>query len=385
MARQRVENINPEILRQCREQIGLSVEQAQQKARLRTLADIEEGKIYPTVNQIEELAKRYYVPAWVFLREELPDKYCFNKSSAAFRQFQQNPICDYDIRTLIANVERFREFLLELRDDLEEPIPPFSPPALETTEPKATAESIRQWLGCSKMAYSHKEWRQMLENNNVFIFTTSKYPGLLKVESDIFRGLCIYYEILPIIAINSSDTHKAQSFTLFHELGHLLKKQNSLDKQEEIERQGDEEKWCDKFAGEVLMPEDDFLSEASTFMHEESLPDQIEQLDELAKKFRVSTYAFLVRMRHLNVINQAQYREMGDQLRRNYFASKKKQQEQPQPISRNIAKEALEKYGSIYSKAVTQTYRNEEIGLNKFCKLFGIKKASDVLKLEAML
>ena len=50
-----------------------------------------------------------------------------------------------------------------------------------------------------------------------------------------------------------------------------------------------------------------------------------------------------------------------------------------------MAKEALEKYGSIYSKAVTQTYRNQEIGLNKFCKLFGIKKASDALKLEAML
>ena len=384
MARQQVENINPEILRQCREQIGLSIEQAQQKAKLKTLADIEEGKIYPTVNQIEQLAKRYYVPVWVFLREELPDKYRFNKS-AAFRQFQRNPICDYDIRSVIANVERFRKFLLELRNDLEEPIPPFSPPALRETEPKAIAESIRRWLGCSKKAYSHKEWRQMLENNNIFVFTTNKYTGPLKVGPDKFRGLCIYYEILPIIVINSSDTHKAQSFTLFHELGHLLKKQSSLDKQEEIERQGDEEKWCDKFAGEVLMPEDDFLREASTFTHEESLQNQIEQLEDLAKKFKVSTYAFLVRMRHLDFIDQVQYREIGDQLRRNYFASKKKQQEQPQPISRNIAKEALEKYGSIYSKAVTQTYRNEEIGLNKFCKLFGIKKASDALKLEAML
>ena len=384
MASQRVENINPEILRQCREQIGLSVEQAQRKAQLRTLADIEEGKISPTVNQIEKLAKRYHVPAWIFLREKLPDKYCFN-ISPAFRQFQNNPICDYDIRSVIANVERFRKLLLELRDDLEEPIPPFSPPALETTDPKATAESIRRWLGCSKMAYSHKEWRQMLENNNVFVFTTNKYTGPLKVKPDKFRGLSIYYEILPIIVINSSDTHKAQSFTLFHELGHLLKKQNSLDKQEEIETQGDEEKWCDKFAGEVLMPEDDFLRKASTFIYEKSLQDRIKQLYDLGKEFRVSAYAFLIRMRHLNVINQAQYREMENQLRRNYLALKKEREEQKQPISRNMAKEALEKYGSIYSRAVTQTYRNQEIGLNKFCKLFGIKKASDALKLEAML
>ena len=34
MAKQRIENINPQILRQCREQIGLSIEQAEKKAVL---------------------------------------------------------------------------------------------------------------------------------------------------------------------------------------------------------------------------------------------------------------------------------------------------------------------------------------------------------------
>ena len=233
------------------------------------------------------------------------------------------------------------------------------------------------------MAYKLTEWKRMLEDKNVFIFTTSKYPGWSKVAPDEFRGLSIYYDTLPIIVINNSDALKAQSFTLFHELGHLLKKQSVLDEQKEMEIQGDEEKWCDMFAGEVLMPQEDFLHEVETFSDEEPLEKQIKQIKKLANKFQVSSYAFLVRMRHLDIITQSQYNQLVDQLRKNYLAYKNKLK--GGGISRNIAKEALEQYGTIYSKAVAQMYRNQEIGLHKFCKLFGIKKVSDVLQLEASL
>ena len=384
MANQQVKKVKPKILRQCREQIGLSVEQAEKKACLKTLASIEAGEKYPTINQIESLAKQYHVPAWVFLEEELPDKYCFNKS-AAYRKFQNSSISGYEVRSVIANVERFRELLLELREDMEDPIQPFSLPKLIAKDFKAAAETIRQWLKCSEMAYPLDEWKRMLENNNVFIFTTGKYNGWSKVPANEFRGLSIYHNILPIIVINDSDTHKAQSFTLFHELGHLLKKQSVLDTQEGIEIQEDEEKWCDKFAGEVLMPQDDFLREIEAFSGEESLQRQLEQIDKLARKFKVSSYAFLVRMRHLNVINQSDYNGIKNELIMGYLAYKKKLKERQTIISRNRAREVLNQYGTIYSGAVVQTYRNQEIGLHKFCKLLGIRKVSDALYLETLL
>ena len=389
MANQRIENINPQILRHqpsnsasCREQIGLSIEQAEKKAALSNLTGIEAGKRYPTIKQIEKLAKRYHVPTWIFLEKELPAKYRFD-NFASFRKFWNNPVNVYEVRAVIANVEQLRELLLEFKDDIEEPIKPFLPPRVKENDSKITAEIIRQWLGCTNMAYSLGEWKRMLEDKNVFIFTTSKYPGWSKVEPDKFRGLSIYHDTLPIIVINNSDTHKAQSFTLFHELGHLLKKQSVLDEQKEMEIQGDEEKWCDMFAGEVLMPQKDFLREVETFSHQEPLEKQIRQIGKLAGRFQVSSYAFLVRMRHLNSVNPSQYNELINQLRQNYLAYKNKLK--GGGISRNIAKEALEQYGTIYSKAVAQMYRNQEIGLHKFCKLFGIKKVSDALKLEASL
>ena len=382
MANQRIENINPQILRQCREQIGLSIEQAEKKANVNKLTSIEAGEKYPTIKQIENLAKRYHVPTWVFLEKELPAKYHFD-SFASFRKFRHSPINVYEVRSVIANVERFRELLLEFRDDIEEPIQPFLPPKIIESDLKATAEIIRQWLGCTEMPYPLMEWKRMLEDKNVFIFTTSKYSNWSKVAPDQFRGLSIYYDTLPIIVINNSDTYKAQSFTLFHELAHLLKKQSVLDEQKEVEIQGDEEKWCDMFAGEVLMPREDFLRKVGTFSHEEPLEKQIKHIERLAEESQVSSYAFLVRMRHLDVVTQSQYNELVDQLRKNYLAYKNKMK--GGGISRNIAREALEQYGTIYSKAVAQMYRNQEIGLHKFCKLLGIKKVSDALKLEASL
>ena len=352
------------------------------------------------------------MPTWVFLEKELPAKYCFD-NFASFRKFRNNPISGYEVRSVIANVEQLRELLLEFRDDIEEPIQPFSPPRVIESDFKAIAEIVRQWLGCTKMSYSLIEWKRMLEDKNVFIFTTSKYRSWSKVEPDKFRGLAIYYDTLPIIVINNSDTYKAQSFTLFHELGHLLKKQSVLDEQKEMEIQGDEEKWCDMFAGEVLMPEEDFLREVKTLSHQEPLEKQMKQIEKLARKFQVSSYTFLVKMRHLNSINQSQYNEIVVQSGKNYPAYKNKLREggisrniekkaleqygtiyskaregeisrsiatevleqygtiyskvRERKISRNIAKDALEQYGTIYSKAVAQMYRNQEISLHKFC------------------
>ena len=114
MANQRIENINPQILRQCREQIGLSVEQAERKAKLSNLAGIETGERYPTIKQIENLAKRYHVPTWVFLEKELPAKYRFD-NFASFRKFRNNPISGYEVRSVIANVEQLQRIVARIQ------------------------------------------------------------------------------------------------------------------------------------------------------------------------------------------------------------------------------------------------------------------------------
>ena len=386
MARRRVEQINPAILRECREQIGLSLEQAQKKEP--NLEKIEKGEIRPTFNQLAKLADLYHVPQWVFLKEALPVRYSFNKSIPAFRQFadSSHDFDDHRMRVVTANVARFRELILELRNDMEEPIPRFSPPPVTSDIPKL-ARSVRKWLGRSESeSCTFEQWKHAFEDNGVFVFMTSKFPGWSKVDPNLFRGLSIYQNRLPIIVINNSDVLGAQSFTLFHELGHLLKQQSVFDVEVSSASSGPE-KWCDKFAGEVLMPQTIFRQETQTFSLTETVSEQLQQIKRISEKFHVSPSACAVRMRHLDMVGPQRYKAITNLLREEYKQSQERRRNSDVPLRRNIAKEVLNQYGSLYSGVVVQAYQNRDIGLHKLCKLLGIKRAShalNVLKLQAM-
>ena len=385
MTRQRVENIHPDILRQCREQIGLDIEEVQRKISIKTLDKIEGGEVKPTFNQLANLANLYQVPQWVFLRDKLPIRYQFSASIHAFRQFSDScsAFNDYKVRSVTANVVRFRELILEFRKDMGEPVPLLSLPSWNSNILNL-ARSVRNWLGCRETTHhDFQGWKKLIEDKYIFVFMTSKYSSWSKVDPSLFRGISIYEDTMPIVVINDSDAHKAQSFTLFHELGHLLQKQSVFDPGETI-NQSESEKWCDQFAGEVLMPRTIFLREATEPLTGDK-HEQLYQLEKIAKKFFVSKYACIVRMKHLNTIDQRSYYRIVSWLKEEYEQIKQAQRDKTTQISRNIAKETLNQYGGIYSRAVIQAYREQEIGLHKLCKLLSIKKAATALQLENML
>ena len=384
MARPQVENVNHRILRDCRKQIGLDLKEASKKISIKPdrLSKLESGEIYPTFKQLEKLAEVYCVPQWVFLRDKLADEYDFTQHMPAFRKFsQQSPIFDdYRTRVVTARVEQFRELILELRANMDEPVEPFSPPPLQEDFADMAA-SVRKWLDVKK-PYLFKEWRQVFESKGIFVFLTSKFNHWSQLNSNV-RGFSVYKEILPIIVINDSDTYKAQSFTLFHELGHLLRGESVMDKQQRASYSPTgTEKWCDQFAGEALMPRDAFLHKIEGITIAGKVEEYIGEIDKVANHFQVSRLACAMRMRQLEKITANKYAEV------HRFLSKKNQEWKSEikdkniPFARTIHKEKLNQYGGIYCGAVVQAYRNQEIGLHKLCKLFGLKSATDGIQLE---
>ena len=372
----RVDNVNPAILRQCREQMALKVESVKKKVRL--IEDIEDGVRLPTYKQLDALADLYKVPRWVFISEELPPEYDFVESVPAFRQFARQTeevFSDPKVRGLVAQVGRLRELALELREDIGEPIEPLSFPKVEgpSNSHSEIANAIRSWLKV-KGNLAFPGWRSKLEQKGIFVFMTDKYQSWSHIEKETFRGLSIYHPVLPIIIVNDSDAKKAQSFTLLHELGHLFRQENAVDSWSDQNKSV--EKWCDKLAGEILMPRAPFLNEAN---HADM--DSLEAVKKVAEEFHVSPYACLVRLRDLRKISQDTYSEFVGELEREYRELQKKRRENPGGVSRNRAQETLNQYGGIYTDALFQAYYNEELSLHKLSKLFGLKRASQVLKL----
>ena len=378
MAKRVVENINKEILCECREQVGMDLLEV--KKKVPKIAEIEQGTQKPTFKQLETLAKLYRVPRWVFIAESLPEEYQFVRAVPAFRQFANSDTEAFDdskVRGLVAKVERFRSLILELREDMSEAVGAFTPPRIQQdANPNNVARQIENWLKIPERRPDFTQWKAMLEEKGIFIFMTSKYKGWSHIERELLRGMAIYHSTLPIIIINDSDARKAQSFTLFHELGHLLRKENALDDWKEQTKRI--EKWCDKLAGNVLMPADKFHGAVQGV-------DDWAEVKKIARTFKVSSYACLVRMRQLRIIDQTKYNDYEVQLQNEYKALRKKLQDNPGGPARNRPVEVLNQYGHIYTKALFQAYHNKEIGLHKLSQLFDLKKTSYVLQMEGQL
>ncbi|GAG84899.1 unnamed protein product, partial [marine sediment metagenome] len=102
-------------------------------------------------------------------------------------------------------------------------------------------------------------WRKILQDFGIFIFKDA-------FKNDEISGFCLYDLEFPIIYINNSHPKTRQIFTLFHEIGHLLMKTSGIDKEKDdfIDRLSQTDKsvelFCNKLAGEFLVPEKDFIS-----------------------------------------------------------------------------------------------------------------------------
>ncbi len=360
---------NPQVLRQCREQMNLSRDDVAKKVP--SIEQMEEGSKRPTYIQLDKLAKLYEVPRWVFISKVLPPEYHYGPKPS-FRRFRgAQAFQDSKVRKLVVRVERYRDLLMELREYLDDAVIPFSAPDVRNLSPREAASSARRWLKL-EAPLGFADLRENLEEKSVFIFLTSKYRGWSHIDKEAFRGLCLLHETMPIIIVNDSDARKARSFTLMHELGHLLGGKTSIDSWQESD--DGEEVWCNQFAGSVLMPEEE-VSELSDV-------SELEAIKRHARRFRVGPYAFLVRMRQLGRITQEQYGAFENALKGEYKRQREKLQKSKGGLKRNRTKEMRTQFGNPFVRTVLTAWHHKELSVLKAAYLLDIKSLAQLYELD---
>ena len=303
--------INKETLKYLREHIGITLPYIERitkydEKKYLLWEDINSCN-FPTCLQAKTIAKCFHIPfAGLYMNakdiklQHIPKMYNMRtiRGNGSFD--------DSSLNLAIMDLLYSRELLISTKNELQESLPAFSL-SIVGTDVKQWADSIRQIFKlelkdqCS-LPSKRKFYlyiRNKIEKQGVFI------QGFSGVDTEIARGVAIYNDIYPIIGINNDDRYPAKTFSIIHELVHIIKRQSTMcnDMVTSFSAQ-QEEVFCNAVAGEVLVPEQAIM----TLVKNRKIKDFTEDnIASLADVFSVSKEVISRRLLDVGEISKPEY------------------------------------------------------------------------------
>ena len=260
-----------------------------------------------TFNQLRKVAE-YFGRGVLFFMEDGP----VDEMQVHTPQFRtlanQKPELTPILKKLIERVEKQRAIYLSLLEDLDETERlHFAPPALPRKDLRGAAIATRKWLGLAD-ENNFESYRTAIETQGALVFRSNGYNGKWQIpKQSPILGFTLYDPSCPIIVIKKLQWDSQQSFTLMHELGHmLLHKSSSIDDEHDLQSRQGHERDANAFAGYLLVP-DDFLAR----IRDRDRPAEVSQydvwLEPLRKAWGVSSEVILRRLLDEGRLPQSQY------------------------------------------------------------------------------
>lgn len=306
MGRKNYAFVNPQMLVWARSETPFetleSVEEISPSITAKNLEAWEKGDDYPSITEAKKLASLYKLPfATFYLSEEPARKVKRYTDRRTLKGFYSENI-SYALWSEIQRIESNRDSIVEFTED-ETPVRAI--PSIPNNDIIEIATAIRAYLGLdtplrSKTAYGANPfnyYRNIVERNNIIVAQVSG------VDIEEMKGLSIYFDSYPIIAINNKDYDRSKVFSLFHELAHIFRRSSSLCTIDMDEHSDQEETICDRIAAAALMPEEAFKQIANECITRIGAVNSI-CIDRIAGRFGVSTISALRRMHETKVISR---------------------------------------------------------------------------------
>lgn len=367
--------ITPTLLSWARDRMRLSVPDAASKSGFEpeVLQAWESGRRRPTVGQARQIAQAYKVPfAALFLSEppdapiELPHDYRRVAGTAI-------GTIGFDILAVVQEARSRRDIALELYE-----LSNSSPRVLRRTltvqnNPEDSSselrhalavslETQRQWRN-SRIAFN--AWRAAVENLGVLVFQESA------IGLEVLRGFSLDTRPLPVIMVNRSDGYASRSFTLLHELTHiLLHNAGMCDLTSSTARPPEEQRvevFCNAVAAATLMPTRELLRHPLLNVARRLNQWSDREIQDLASHFSVSREALLRRLLTLERTSQRFY----EQKRNEYI-----QEARTRPTRSGFVMppvDAISRLGRPYVRLVLSAYNNRSVTSSDASEFLGVK------------
>lgn len=306
---ERIHSINAERIAWCCADQGIALDDLAREIGVSpgTLDAVMRGEGGLSFRQLSTMAEYFGRGVLFFLEQG-----AVNDAQVHSLQFRslanRQPDLSPRLRRLIERVERQRDIYLALREDVDaDELPRFSPPRLEGLGSAEAAGVVRSWLGLGPRN-DFGSYRRAIEARGVLVFRSNGYAGKWQIEKDSpVSGFALYDPHAPVIVVKKQDSEARQSFTLMHELGHLLLHRASwIDDEEDMQSYEGHEAEANAFAGHLLVP-DELLAGVSDAARPDDAWDYRDWLQEQCRAWGVSAEVILRRLLDARRLSREQY------------------------------------------------------------------------------
>ncbi|GAA0322374.1 XRE family transcriptional regulator [Psychrobacter aestuarii] len=367
MASRQLVTHSPNALKHYRQQMSLSVDLLAKKTSIKAakIEDAEANNRVFTIKQLNKIAEKLLVPVSYLtfdsvIHRDLPEVVDFRNKIEEVSEGDEEQ--QYQFNKVVQEAYIDRDNLLGIYESLND-VPNNFSLELSGCNAKQDANLITEFLQLkdeslleSNSDY-YKSWRTIVEKNDVLVLEKSN-PHLSS------EGMALYYEKLPIIVILTTGQPPARRlFTLIHELVHLGLKQSVLDGSL-INSSYDEEIYCNKVAGYVLVPESVVQK---CYSHSATLTENVLNIRKITK---ASRQAVAIQLKQLDLIQQNELEDYLNSLRveiSGNFGVKKRYS-------------TYNHFGKVYLQQVFSAIWQEELTINTAMDLLRIPNRIEDLK-----
>lgn len=335
---------------------------------------------YPTLNQAKALAKVLKVPfAGLYMnKDNLPIKQL--PSLHNLRTLPYASTDDSSLNLAIVELIRYHDFLTSAESELDITAPSLALPIIsDTTNVVEYAGRIRTFFGLelndqfrlqsARQFYLYV--RQQIENKGIFVHC---FTG---VDVEVARGISIFSGSEPIIGINDNDRYPAKTFSIIHELVHILKKQSTLCNEMSASFSSqDEEVFCNAVSGEVLVP----AASLNIVLAAQKITNfSLDTIEAITKKYSVSKEVIIRRLYDTNRISKDEYDTYANEIRQNFLQEKgadkiARQEGSGKQIFTNVSRNAIDKTSPSICKVLLTGYSDGYFSKQEVSGFLGIKE-----------
>ena len=328
-------DVNPEILVWARETAGLTRDEAVAKlgigdargvAATDRLTALETGDVAPTRPMLVKMAKRYRRPLLAFYLSAPPRQ---GERGADFRAppggmpAAPAPLLDALLRDVRARQSMVRAVL---EDEDEADRLPFVGARAMSDGKAILLESLQALLGVDRSQYRAEETadaafallRANAEAAGVFVLLKGDLGSYhTAIDVEVFRGFALADDLAPFVVVNDGDSRAAWSFTLLHELTHLILGQTGVSG---ARAESGVERFCNDVASEFLLSTQELkqldLSDGT------ELDEAAERMDEFARRRHLSRAMVAYAAFRAGAIGQGAYDDLAGRFRRQWLETR---------------------------------------------------------------